>query len=389
MKKVLFLCGICVLLLCGCGQEPVKTKSMMEIKEKSVSYTEKEISLPDPLLAENAQGSDYIGDIFRGFVADINGNPAVYYNDFSLEDGVYETSITRYCLDDKKNWESEELCESSLSDFMCQKYEQARWVRCGLDRFERGDNGSLYGVFTYYVKEDVETPDGRKEMLAEKYSILEIDEENDRIYEIPLTIGPVPREENQFGKDVYVEWLSDYHIFEDGSILVLSSDGGGGYGYMIDGESGQVTEEVGNIVTGKYRFAFGENEIIYFSKKTNLFQLFGIPDMKELNTFGSMLEEDVRNKDWFYYMNPDTWELYLCNRSGVYKAADYQNSDEVEWLTESTDMGAVESAVADILDFFVDSNGNLFICMMETTEEYGVETRQYRIVSYELPQKEE
>lgn len=383
MKRVLSLFMVCILILSGCGSdEAPRTKQEVTIEEKKVRYKAEELSLPESLLSENAQGSDYIGDEFNGFTADLNGKPAVYYSDFTKEDEVYQASITRHSMDQKKNWESEELCENSLSEFMDQKFEQTGWVSCHLSQFRRGDNGSLYGIFFYYVKEDVESDEGKKEMLAEKYSVLEIDEENDRIYEIPLEIGPAPRDENDFGKDVKIEWLSDYHAFEDGTILLLSSDNGGGTGYLIDSESGQVSEELGNVVTGKRRFVFGENEIIFFSNKTNLFQVVSLPDVTELNSFGSALGEDVMNKDWFFYMNPDTWELFMCNRSGVYKAANYQNSDDVEWLTEKTDMSEVENGSADILDFFVGAEDDFYICMMETTEEYGVKTRQYRIVYY-------
>lgn len=383
MKRVLSLFMVCILILSGCGSdEAPRTKQEVTIEEKKVRYKAEELSLPESLLSENAQGSDYIGDEFNGFTADLNGKPAVYYSDFIKEDEVYQASITRHSMDQKKNWESEELCENSLSEFMDQKFEQTGWVSCHLSQFRRGDNGSLYGIFFYYVKEDVESDEGKKEMLAEKYSVLEIDEENDRIYEIPLEIGPAPRDENDFGKDVKIEWLSDYHAFEDGTILLLSSDNGGGTGYLIDSESGQVSEELGNVVTGKRRFVFGENEIIFFSNKTNLFQVVSLPDVTELNSFGSALGEDVMNKDWFFYMNPDTWELFMCNRSGVYKAASYQNSDDVEWLTEKTDMSEVENGSADILDFFVGAEDDFYICMMETTEEYGQKTRQYRIVYY-------
>lgn len=383
MKRVLSIFMVCILVLSGCGSEETpRTKQEVTIQENKVRYKVEELSLPESLLAENAQGSDYIGDEFSGFTADLNGKPAVYYSDFTKEDEVYQASITRHSMDQKKNWESEELCENSLSEFMDQKFEQTGWVSCHLSQFRRGDNGSLYGIFFYYVKEDVESDEGKKEMLAEKYSVLEIDEENDRIYEIPLEIGPAPRDENDFGKDVKIEWLSDYHAFEDGSILLLSSDNGGGTGYLIDGESGQVSEELGSVVTGKRRFVFGENEIIFFSNKTNLFQVVSLPDVEEMNTFGSGLSEDVMNKDWFFYMNPDNWELFMCNRSGVYKAANYQNSDDVEWLTEKTDMSEVENGNADILDFFVGAEDDFYICMVETTEEYGEKTRQYRIVYY-------
>lgn len=390
MKRLLSIFMVCVLVLSGCGSgEESRTTQEVSIQEKKIRYKAQELSLPESLLSQEPEISDYIGEIFSGFTADTNGKPALYYGDFIIEDETYQASITRHSMDEAGNWESEEICGESLSDFMDRKFEQTGWKHCGLRQFRRGDNGSLYGIFFYYVSEDVESEEGKKEMRTEKYSVLEIDEENDRIYEIPLDIGPAPREENDFGQDVEVEWLSDYHVFEDGSILLLSSDNGGGTGYLIDSESGQVTKELGNVVTGKRRFAIGESEIIFFSNKTNLFQVVSLPDMEEMNTFGSGLGEDVMNKDWLFYMNPNTWELFLCNQGGVYKAVNYQSSDEVEWITEKTDMSEVENEDTQILDFFVGAEDDFYICMMwksnvydEESDSVAMDEKQFRIVHY-------
>lgn len=382
-RKLISIFLVCIFLLSACGKEEVKTTTQ-EIKkpEEKVPYISKELSLPETLMTENSQGSDYIGDEFGGFVSDIQGKPAIYYGDFTLEAEEYLATLIRWSLDADQNWVVDELCENALSDFMNQKYEQVSWVRCSLNHFRRGDNGSLYAVFSYYVKEDVVKEEETTEQIVQKYSILEIDEESDSLYEIPLEIGPRPQEEVSFRGEVEVEWISDYHVFEDGTILLMSSDNGGGYGYLIDGESGQVSEELGNVVTGKRRFVFGEEEIVFFSNNTNTFQVLGIPALEQTNTLGSQLEENVLKKDWYLYMNPDTWELFLCNESGVYKAVNYQNSDEVEWLTEKTDMSEIESGDSNILDFFVGAEEDFYVCMMETTEEYGMEYKQYRIVYY-------
>lgn len=387
-KKFLGILIACVMVLSACGKEaPESEKQSLQVEEEGTRYTVEELSLPDPLISENSEGSDYVGDDFSGFVSDLQGKPAVYYSNFSIENEEYYASVTRWSLDEDKNWVSEDLCENSLSEFMNQKYEQVSWGRCSIHDFKRGDDGSLYALFSYYVKQDVVVEEENTEMIAEKYSVLQMDEENDSLYEIPLEIAPAPQQEKGFNWEADVEWIGDYHAFEDGNILMITSDSGGGYGYLIDGENGQVSEEIGNIITGKRRFAFGENEVVFFSKNSNRFEVLGIPDLQTYNTFGSGLSEDVLGKDWYFYMNPDTWELFMCNTSGIYKAANYQSSDEVECLTEKTNMDELANSDLDILDFFAGPEENFYICMVQTTEEYGVEERQYRIVEYRKEEK--
>lgn len=382
-RKIFSILFVCMFVLSACGKEDVAEEEQnVEEREVVPPYELRELSLPDSLMSENVQGSDYIGNDFNGFVADIQGKPAVYYSSFSFEDEDYVASITRWTLDDKENWNSEELCQNSLSEFLNQKFEQVSWKRCHLNNFRRGDNGNLYAVFTYYIKQNVDMGEESAEMLVEKYCILEIDEENDSIFEIPLEIGPSPYEDTGMGWETDVEWISDYHIFEDGSILILSSDNGGGYGYLIDGESGKVSDEIGNVVSGKRRFVFGEGEIIFYSNSSKRFQVLDIPGMAEANTFGSQLGEDVLGRDWYFYMDPDTWELFMCNKSGVYRAVSYQTSDEVECLTEKTNMSEIEQTDSEILDFFVGEDEDFYICMMETLEEFGMQYNRYRIVHY-------
>lgn len=375
---------ICVFALSACGKQEAETNDgkELQVKETMPSYQYKELSLPDPLIMDNADGSDYIGNDFSGFVADTQDKPAIYYSNFSFEAEEYVSTISRWSLNEDGNWDVEELCENSLSEFLNQKYEQLEWQRCKLHDFRRGDNGSLYAVFTYYLKETKEIEGEDTNMIRQKYSILEIDEENDSIFEIPLEIGPAASNAIGYNWETPVEWLSDYHIFEDGSVFILSSDSGGGYGYLVDGETGQITDEVGNVVTGKRRFAFGESEIVFYSNEKKQFQVLDFPELGEQNTFGSKLDDSVLGKEWYFYMTPDTWQMYLCNKGGVYRAVSYQNSDEVEWMTERTDMSEVEQSDSEILDFFVGPDEDFYICMMETTEEFGQVYKGYRIVHY-------
>lgn len=384
-KRVFSIFLICVFALSGCGSKEADKdlpETKMASEEADVRYEIKELPVADPLLAENSGGSDYIGNDFEGFVADASGNPAIYYSDISFDDEQYYATITRYTISESMDWVSEELCENSLSEFLNNKYEQSGWQWCTLNNFKRGDDGNLYGIFIYAVKETVMLEGEETEVISQKYSLLEIDEENDTVFDVPLdgVIQVQSVAANGWDNKNETDWLSDYHIFEDGKVLLIGGNAGGSSGYLVDGESGQLLNELGNIANGKKRFVYGESEVVFFSNGPNLFQVYAIPDMNEENTFGSLLDQEVIGKDWHFYMNPDTWELFLCNVTGVYKAENYQSSDVVDCLTVKTDMSEVFTDGAEVLDFLVGDEEDFYLCLQETTEEYGVETKQYRML---------
>lgn len=387
---------VCMLVLSGCGTEEADNESqhiMMSGKEESGRYKVSEINVPDPLDPQNKDGSDYQGEDFEGFVNDLQGKPALYYHTFTLEGEEYFASVTRWALSDTNEWKVEELCENSMSEFLNQKYEQVvlwKWFR--IEKFRRGDDGSLYALFTYCIPDTVQEGETTTELETYKYSVLQIDEDNDQIFEIPLSDFDYS-EEVRFRMDNDVPLgrdFTDYHVFEDGRILFLYTESGGEYGKIVDGETGQTMEELGNIVNGRRRFAFGESEIIFFSGENKQFRVLAIPDLKEDNTFGSTLSDDVSGKEWCYGMNPDTWELFLCNETGIYSAVSYLDSDEVECLTANTDLSALDPVVAgeaNIKDFLVGENNDFYVCLMSTTESAGgVDENSYEIVHYEKEQ---
>ena len=84
----------------------------------------------------------------------------------------------------------------------------------------------------------------------------------------------------------------------------------------------------------------------------------------------------------YFYMNPDDWKLYLFNGDTVYQAANYQNSEELEPLTSAATFDDLAQGQATVMDFFVGDNEDYYICLVETTEEYGMESSSYRMVHY-------
>lgn len=390
-RKLLSILLIGMLVLSGCGKEEKETQGQLSVSEEEnkVKYEVSELTIPDALQAENAQGSDYVGNDFQGFISDPQGKPALYYCSFSLENEEYSAAVTRWTLAEETDWQDEDLCENSLSEFLNQKYEQVEWKRFQLDQFRRGDDGSLYGILTYYVKETKEEDGEMTEFETQKFSILELDEENDRVFEIPIAdvSSSVEKENRPFGEEPTGIDFTNYHAFEDGNILLIYTESGSENGRMIDGETGQTVHELGNIVNGRRRFAFGESELIFFSNDSMKFQVLSMPDLEEQNVFGSQLNSEIISKDWFFSVNPDTWELFLCNETGVYQATGYQDSDDVTCLTSGTDMSALVEGEGMISDFYMADEKDFYVCLQETVEEYGEETSIYRMLHYQKPEE--
>lgn len=383
-RKLISIALACALVLGGCGNSETEKKEQTDVSKvkEEVRYESNEMSLPDLLQTENASNMDYLGNSFDGFVADLQGKPAVYSSDITLEDEEYNAAINRWTLDEKGNWETDQLCDVSLSEFLNNRYEQKEWMRCKIQNFRRGDNGNLYAIFVYYEKADIEVNGEVTDGVAEKYSILEMDEENDSVYEIPLEVAPQVREDFGRRDSVEVDWITDYHIYEDGNILLICGESGGGYGYYIDGETGKILNDLGSVISSKTRFAYGESEMMYYSKALKSFEVLNIPDLEEQNKFGENLGEDVLGKEWYFYMDPDTWQLYMFNGESVYRVPNYQSGQEIDSITSATTFDNLAEGRATVMDFFVGENEDIYICLVETTEEYGMESSTYRMVHY-------
>lgn len=374
-KRLVSIFLICILILSGCGSdESVREDQDMVIPEdtENVSYELESFSLPQEMMDEWSEESN--GDLhFDGFVSDLQGMPAMYASSFVIEDDEYLAEIRRWTLKENNGWNDEPLCQNSFSEFLNMKYEQTKWKRFTLDHFCRGDDGSLYGIFTYYVNEVVEEDEQEIPMLTAIVSLLQIDEENDQIFETPLPdFTYSEKEEQSFLDDVSIaREFTNYHVFEDGKIAFIYTDSGGEFGKIVNGETGETEKDLGNIVNGRRRFVFGESEIVFFSSEEKEFRVLGLPGLEEDNVFGTGLSEDVVGRDWHLNTNTDTWQMYICNDTGIYSVVSYMDSDEVECLTANSDMQDLTSLSERdgmILDFFVGQEEDFYICISETAE---------------------
>ena len=62
-KKFLGILLACVMVLSACGKETKESeKQTLQVEEEGTRYTMEEVSLPDPLISENSEGSDYESD---------------------------------------------------------------------------------------------------------------------------------------------------------------------------------------------------------------------------------------------------------------------------------------------------------------------------------------
>ena len=143
-----------------------------------------------------------------------------------------------------------------------------------------------------------------------------------------------------------------------------------------------ISTDLGSVISSKTRFAYGESEMMYYSKALKSFEVLSIPDLEEQNKFGENLGEDVLGKEWYFYMDPDTWQLYMFKGESVYRVPNYQSGQEIDSITSATTFDNLAEGRATVMDFFVGENEDIYICLVETTEEYGMESSTYRMVHY-------
>lgn len=378
-RRFLCMALICAMAFTACGEEETSNNTqIVKQEENEIKYELIQVTLPDAFAPDNMVNSfgEPTANNNVGFVADVQGNPAVYQCNMSFEGEEYNTSITRYTLNAKgKDWETEDLCNESLSKFLNAQYEKKEWKRCEISDFKRGDNGNLYCVFTYYVPEE---EDG-EEVMMPYVSILEVDEDNDKLFEIPLQdIKFQSQKDRRPGADwqQQMSLLADYHAMEDGQILVTLDSM---QSILVDGESGKTLAEVGSLMSERKANAYGEGEMIFYSSADNAFEVVDIENGEKENEFGKSLGDDELAKDWNLFMNADTWELYAFNGSQIYKTTSYQDADEFETLTGDADMAEVVG-MGTVLDFFVDEEEGFYIITREMGMTDEAQVSDYKIM---------
>lgn len=374
-KRLVSVFLICILALSGCGSDEPDTEDQDVVIENTdnVSYEAESFLLPNSLPSELTGNFGEEDDrlYFKEFVADLHGTPAMYVSSFVIEDEQYLAEVRRWTLMENNEWEEEAVCQNSFSEFLNTKYEEAKWERFTLEHFHRGDDGSLYGIFTYYVKDAVEEQEVPTQ--TQIVSLLQLDEENDRVFETPLPdFTYSEKAEQSFLDDVSTaREFTSYHVYEDGKIVFLYTDSGGEFGRIINGETGETEKDLGNIVKGRKRFEFGESEIIFFSNEEKKFRALGLPGLEEENVFGTGLSEEVIGRDWYFDMDTDTWQMYICNDTGIYSVDSYTDSDEVQCLTGNSniqELTSLSEREGSILDFFVGPEEDFYICISEMVE---------------------
>ena len=169
-RRLLSICLMCILVLSGCGKGETEEQDIqIPAEPENTKYKMEELILPDFFSAQEEEHEfEYEEEkdaLFDGFVSDLQGKPAVYASSFTLEEEEYLADIARWTLKENKDWKEDHLCQNSLSEFLNLKYEQEHWTRFTLDQFRRGDDGSLYGIFCYYIEGKSEVDGEMVEMV--------------------------------------------------------------------------------------------------------------------------------------------------------------------------------------------------------------------------------
>ncbi len=303
---------------------------------------------------------------------------------YLMEGGLDESDepyaqIIRYSLSEQGEWDMNMLCAESLT----KRVKRTDGRAFALPYICRGDDGNLYALLQIggITEEDngqqYEPPE-EEDTAAPEYSVLQLDEEKDSFYEVPLQTDNGGDDETEGNKGS--DKVNQFHVMEDGSPFLVF---GAGKAVFFDAETGAVTstETVTDRAFEK-NVGFGEQEFIYYSSASKLFQVMDKDNMTVRTTFGQEIEESDRGKDWYFDTHTDDWLMYAFNMSGLYQIGEQGKKMTISALSEYGSFDGLNGAT--IYDVLVDEQENVYVLIRRQAEDsYAYDERwDFGIVKY-------
>ncbi len=361
MKKlwVVFLLAV-VMSLTGCGEEKGESQPSRKPEEQTAEYRQDDfVTLPD----EGMYHQDNL--LVTNIERDMSGRPALYMMEGGLDESEEPyAQIIRYSLSEQGEWDMNMICAESLT----KRVKRTDGRAFALPYICRGDDGNLYALLQIggITEEDngqqYEMPE-EEDTAAPEYSVLQLDEEKDSFYEVPLQTdsGGDDEAEGSQGSDK----VNQFHVMEDGSPFLVF---GAGKAVFFDSETGAVTstETVTDRAFEK-NVGFGEQEFIYYSSASKLFQVMDKDNMTVRTTFGQEIEESDRGKDWYFDTHTDDWLMYAFNLSGLYQIGEQGKKMTISALSEYGSFDGLNGAT--IYDVLVDEQENVYVLIRRQAED--------------------
>lgn len=338
-------------LLCACGEED-NTPVALPKQQGTVNYEETDFAvLPDESIV-SPEGMLTTSTLQR----DREGRLAMYIPEQGMDEGEPYQQVTEYVLGKDGNWERKDICAKSLTKRVFKSKES--WIY-SMPYVIRGDDGELY-VLLQMEWPDVEG-DSEEDVRATRYSVLQLDEEQDEFYEVSIRLDDRSLSEI----DTSAGALKMFHVLEDGTLFFAF---GNRNAVQFDADSGApvaVCENVpDNALVGNV--GYGDKQFVFYSTSNKFLNILDLDSMTVVNTFGEEIQEDYRKREWYYDTHAEDGSIFGFNTSGLYSIRLAGKKVTVQKISRDSSFDSLADAT--IYDVLVDDEKNIYILIRKRPE---------------------
>lgn len=355
--SIMFLAGFIGMVLTGC-KEGKQENTVVSTQPETTKYEETDFAiLPDDSII-TPEGMLTINSLQR----DREDRVAMYVPEMGTEDGENYQQVTEYALDKNGDWERKNICEKSLTKRVIKQ--GGSWI-ISIPYVIRGDDGELYALLQMespvLADEEPEADDGESPSSVQ-YSVLQLDEEQDQFYEVPLRL-----EDRSLSEvDTSAEMLKKFHVLEDGTLFFVF---GNRTAVRFDADSGAPVAVCENVPDNalSQNVCYGDKQFVFYSLSNKLLNILDLDTMTVTNTFGEDMPEDARKKDWCFDTHTNDWNMFGFNTSGLYNIRPTGKNVSMRKLSRDGSFDALADAT--IYDIHVDEENNIYILIRKKSED--------------------
>lgn len=353
---IMFLTGMMGIALCGCGEE--EGNAAVSTQPKTVKYEETDFAvLPDESIT-TPEGMLTVNTLQR----DREDRVAMYVPEMGMEDGEYYQQVTEYALDQDGNWERKNICEKSLTKRVIKK--GGSWIN-SIPYVIRGDDGELYALLQMewpVIAGEEPSEEDEESTPSVRYSVLQLDEEQDQFYEVSLRLEDRSLSEVDTSPDM----LKKFHVMEDGTLFFVF---GNRSAVQFDADSGAPVAVCENVPDNAFtqNVCYGDKQFVFYSLSNKLLNILDLDTMTITKTFGEDVPENDRKKEWCFDTHTSDWNMFGFNLSGLYSIRPVGKNVSIQKLSRDGSFDKLGDAT--IYDIQVDEEKNVYILLRKRPDD--------------------
>lgn len=353
---IMLLTGMMGIVLCGCGEE--EGNAAVSTQPETVKYEETDFAvLPDESIT-TPEGMLTVNTLQR----DREDRVAMYVPEMGMDDGEYYQQVTEYALDQDGNWERKNICEKSLTKRVIKK--GGSWIN-SIPYVIRGDDGELYALLQMespVIAGEEPTEEDEESTPSVRYSVLQLDEEQDQFYEVSLRLEDRSLSEVDTSPDM----LKKFHVMEDGTLFFVF---GNRSAVQFDADSGAPVAVCENVPDNAFtqNICYGDKQFVFYSLSNKLLNILDLDTMTITKTFGEDVPENDRKKEWCFDTHTNDWNMFGFNLSGLYSIRPVGKNVSIQKLSRDGSFDKLGDAT--IYDIQVDEEKNVYILLRKRPDD--------------------